>query len=93
MGHALAEVPPLTIVLSVVVCLFILSSVACARWVATRRLERFGFLLGALGAFVSLLQRFFDPVLPQAKSVGYFMYSVGFVMILWSHRRAAKRPS
>ena len=93
MADAFSELSPFTIVLSGVVCLFILFSVAYARWVATKRLERFGCVLAALGLFVTLLQRFFVPELPQAKSVGYFMAFVGFLVFVVSHRQAAKRPS
>jgi hypothetical protein len=93
MADAFSELSPLTIVLSVVVCLFVLFSVAYARWVATKQLERFGCVLYALGLFVSLLQRFFVPELPQAKSVGYFMAFVGFFVFVVSHRQAAKRAS
>ena len=92
MAHALSGVPPFTVAVSVLGCLVILLIVARA-WVVTKRLERFGWLLVALSLFVSLMQSFPDPILPQAESVDDFMYCVGFVMIILSYRQAEKRPS
>ena len=84
MAHALSGVPPFTVAVSVLGCLVILLIVARA-WV--------GWVLVALSLFVSLMQSFPDPILPQAESVDDFMYCVGFVMIILSYRQAEKRPS